>query len=135
MIEAKQTSHSGAISKSGGKLATSAKCLVSLIARLSNDAIRVARDSTNASRSESGNDRLTYPYRSARSPGKSSAPKSTSSARPHPMRRGSRAIGPTSTDNTSPNFELRQDSFFTARETHVAGEGELTSDTRRAAPN
>ena len=49
---------SGAIPKSGGKLATSTKRLVSLIACLSNDAIRVARDSTNASRSESGNDRL-----------------------------------------------------------------------------
>src|SRR5258706_7892327 len=62
MIEARHTSHSGAISKSGGKLATSTKRLVSLIACLSNDAMRVARDSTNESRSESGNDRLTYPY-------------------------------------------------------------------------
>src|SRR5437870_10377375 len=80
MIEAKHTSHSGAISKSGGRLATSAKRLVSLIARLSNDAMRVARDSTNASRSASGDDRLTYPYSSARSPGMSSAPRSTAPA-------------------------------------------------------
>src|SRR6266576_6383340 len=63
---------------------SSAKRLVSAIARLSNDAMRFARDSTNGSRSESGNDRLTYPYRSARSPGMSSAPRSTSSARPRP---------------------------------------------------
>src|SRR5215467_7391364 len=62
MIEAKHTSHSGAISKSGGRLATSTKRLVSLIARLSNDAMRVARDSTNPSRSASGSDRLTYSY-------------------------------------------------------------------------
>ena len=94
MIEARQTSHSGAISKSGGRLATSAKRLVSLIARLSNDAMRVASDSTKASSSESGRDLLTYPYRSASSPGMSSAPSSTSSARPRPIRRGSRAIGP-----------------------------------------
>src|SRR5215472_6502525 len=74
MIDAKHTSHSGAISKSGGKLATSAKRLVSLIARLSNDAIRFANASTNASRSESGNDRLTYPYSSANRPGNRQPP-------------------------------------------------------------
>lgn len=94
MIEARHTSHSGAISKSGGKLATLTKPFVSLIARLSNDAMRIARDSTNPSRSESGNDRLTYPYSSATSPGMSSAPRSTSSARPRPIKRGNRAIGP-----------------------------------------
>ena len=44
--------------KSGGKLATSTKRLVSLIARLSNDAMRVANDSTNSSSSASGNERF-----------------------------------------------------------------------------
>jgi hypothetical protein len=52
MIEARQTSHSGAISKLGGRLATSTKRLVSLIACLSNDAIPIASPSTNASRPE-----------------------------------------------------------------------------------
>src|SRR5262249_14395702 len=39
------------------------------IARLSNDAMRVARDSTNPSRSASGSDRLTYSYSGPDRPG------------------------------------------------------------------
>src|SRR6266852_4728709 len=132
MIEAKDTSHSGAISKSGGKLATSANRLVSLIARLSNDAMRVARDSTNPSRSESGNDRLTYPYSSARSPGMSSAPSSTSSARPRPIRRGSRAIGPPPGTRPAPTSHC-DNGFLAARKTHVAGQRKLASDPGRTA--
>src|SRR5258708_3724763 len=95
--------------------------------------MRVANASTNASSSASGNERLTYPYNSARSPGMSSAPRSTSSACPLPIRRGSRAIGPP--PGTGPDFKLRQDRFFAARETHVAGQRKLASDTRRTPSN
>ena len=104
-----------------------------LIACLSNDAIRVARESTKASRSESGNDRLTYPYRSARSPGMSSAPekhfeRASSSHQPWQPRHWA-----ASRDHTSPDFEVRQDRFFAAGEAHVAGQRKLTSDTGGAS--
>src|SRR5262249_35254258 len=42
---------------------------------------------------------------------------------------------PTAGDDTSPNFEVRQNSFFAAGETHVTGESKLTSDTCGPTPN
>src|SRR5262249_528605 len=36
---------------------------------------------------------------------------------------------------TRPDFPLRQDGFFATRKAHVAGQGQLTSDTGSPTPN
>src|SRR5439155_21207045 len=132
MIEARHTSHSGAISKSGGKLATSTKPLVSLIARLSNDAMRVARDSTNPSRSESGNDRLTYPYNSAKIARDVVGPQKHFQCASASHQTRQPCHWTTSRHHTSPNFKMRQYCFLATGETHVAGQGKFASVTGRA---
>src|SRR3984957_16569159 len=43
--------------------------------------------------------------------------------------------GATARHQTGANFKLRQDSFFAAGKTHVAGKGKLTSHTRRPPAN
>ncbi len=83
---AMKASHSGAISASGGRLATSTRRLVSAIACLSKDAIRHRGASTKSSSSASGKRPIDVAVaRSARSPRISSAPSRTSSARPRPI--------------------------------------------------
>src|SRR4030081_1258489 len=64
----------------------------------------------------------------------SSEPRSTSRARPRPITRGNRAMGPPPAMTPTPTSHCDK-SFLSAREAHVAGERQLTAVSGRPPPD
>jgi hypothetical protein len=102
------------------------------MARRSKEAIRRASASTKPSSSESGNARLTYPYRSAVSPSKSFAENDFERAATADQMW--EALGAAAARmHSHADFGLAESRVFARRETHVTGEDELATAAAHAA--